>query len=173
MNIIKNLRTSGLTLLFAVTILLSSCITQKKCEDRFPSKDSVSTSVIYKDSLVFIGDTLYFAGDSVVIHDSIKCPDYYKETKVGRITSTVSIKNGKLKVVCHEDSLQHILDSVITIRTKTASEFKSEKSKPVEVFKTTKFDLFCRWGFAISLLVIVILMAGKIVKNDILKVFQK
>lgn len=162
-------------LLISIVLIwgLSSCVTQKRCESKFPSKDSVSTSVMYKDSLVFIGDTLYFAGDSTVIHDSIKCPDYYKATTKGKLTSTVTIKNGKITVVCREDSLKKILEFERTIRTKTTSEFKSEKSKPEIVYESYWYDIMCRWGFGISLIIIIILMAGKIVKNDLLKVFQK
>ena len=85
-------------------LLASSC--SKKLQ---PTIETVyRDSIIERKVIVPKDTTIYIAGDSVSIHDTLPCPDYEaKETsKTGKLTASVSIKNGKLTATCKQDSLQ-------------------------------------------------------------------
>lgn len=126
-------------------------------------KPIIKTETVTKDSIVERtvvvprDTTIYIAGDSVTIHDSIPCPDveYSNEatSKDGRVKAAVSLKDGKLKVDCKADSLQKLV-------TFWEQQFYKEKyslnkvtttvEKPVEVivYKTKAWH----WWLHLALL---------------------
>jgi len=115
---------------------LASCVTQKRCLQKFPPQIVTKDSIIVKDTVISIRLVkIPIPGDSVVLHDSIPCPDvqFHKEVKSpsGRTTAKVDINKGKLTVDCKVDSLNRVIDS-LQIKLKTTESYHSQV-KTVEV----------------------------------------
>lgn len=150
--------------LFVMTIfVLNGCITQQKCNDRYPAqiiiKDSTSIKIVEKTYTVTI------PSESVFIHDSIPCPyfEYKKEVKHNNVTAKVVISKGKLTVECKSDSLEKLLHTKDSIITNFHSEVKIPKEVPA--FKEHWYLKPLLWWFIISLLfIIVYLIFSKIKK---------
>lgn len=109
--------------------VFSSCVTRKRCAEKFPPQIVTKDSIIEKEIITYRDTTITVPGDSVQIHDSIPCPDVvYKKTatsKGGKTTATVSINRGKLSVSCKTDSLRAVVDSLVTV-DKTREVYKTE-----------------------------------------------
>lgn len=96
------MRKSILTL-FVLTIL-SSCITQQRCLDKFPPQ----TVTLIKDSIVCVPDSILIPGKTVTMESTSPCPPsvvFHSEIKKNGLTSEVDIRNGVLTQTCHDDSL--------------------------------------------------------------------
>lgn len=126
----KRIITAGVLLLS-----LASCITQKRCLQKFPPQIVTKDSIVVKDSMVYVTFRDTIPGDSVLLQDTIPCPDvqYHKEVKSpsGRTTAKVDINKGKLTVDCKVDSLTRIIDS-LQVKIKTIEAYHSE-IKTIEV----------------------------------------
>ena len=91
--------------LYILVLLVATSCGKKLVPSVTITKDSIATSIVYipKDSIIKI------AGDSVIIHDTIPCPDavYHKEvvSEKGKLRAVVDINKGKLNVDCKQDSL--------------------------------------------------------------------
>ncbi|MCO5238882.1 MAG: hypothetical protein M9904_02395 [Chitinophagaceae bacterium] len=132
-------------------VIFTSCITQKKCAERYPPHLETKDSIVEKEEIVYRDTTIAIPGDSVGIRDTIPCPDvdYYKEGKIGRTSVKVNISKGKIKVDCKSDSLQYVIDSLASIH-KTKEVFHSEtKGVPIEVVKY-KTPSWCWWYLFIT-----------------------
>lgn len=134
-------------LLFLSIVLFTSCVTQKRCAEKYPPEVSVKDSIIEKEVITYRDTTIIIPGDTVQIIDTIPCPGIvYKKkatSKSGHTTIDVSIDNGKLKVDCKTDSLQQVIDSLATI-FKDRQHFKTTTVTypvPVEIvkYKTPKW----------------------------------
>lgn len=112
-----------------ILLLLASCVTQKRCFQKFPPQIITKDSIILKDTTIYVPVTYTVPGDSVIIKDSIPCPDvqYKKEIKSssGRTKVEVEISKGKLKVDCKVDSLNNVIDS-LAVKLKTVESYKSQ-----------------------------------------------
>lgn len=105
-------------ILILIVILLSSCITEKKCSERFPAKTITKDSIVYRTNTV-VKDSIIYVKIPVEIGNieaSVKCDSLGAQmNKVildnKRLKMTVEIINGKLIAVstCKEDSLQTII----------------------------------------------------------------
>lgn len=113
---------------FLYGLLLSSCITQQKCLEKYPPVVKDSIIVVTKDTVIH--DTVTVAGELIFWSDTIPCPElnYSKSETKNNLTSFVKIKNGKIKVLCKADSLLLVVDSLV--RT---IEINSSKVQTVEV----------------------------------------
>lgn len=156
-----------ITILFGA-IFLTSCITQKKCNDRYPPQ--VRDSSYTTETLTNCIDTVYKPGETISIPgDSIPCPDliYHKEIKKGHLTGSVNIKNGILKFDCKSDSLEVIINTlrkeVITNRSKT------EVHTGPKEYITRWYDMFCRYATGIYTLLLLGLIAGRILSMKKIK----
>lgn len=77
-----------------LALLLSSCITQKKCLERFPPQSSIDS--IYIEKLKEV--PVYMPGDTVNIEVPINCPDQdvvFMENS--KLRTEIRILNGKLR----------------------------------------------------------------------------
>lgn len=88
--------------------ILQSCITQKKCNERYPPEIYQSDSILIVKHDTIIYDTITIPGDSVSIHDTIPCPEleYHREITKNHISAHVDISKGKISVECHEDEIR-------------------------------------------------------------------
>lgn len=69
-------------MLLILSIGITSCMTERKCNQRWPIKVLVKDSIVYKQVEVIIYDTLFFAGDTVSTTDTV-----YIDKATGKITS--------------------------------------------------------------------------------------
>lgn len=142
----------------------TSCITQEKCRERYPTKDSSYTrEVIISDT-----DTMWFAEENYYAEDSIPCPPeikYHKETHTGGHKITVDIDKGKLTVTCHDDSLQRIINKQRHVIT----SYQSKQGQVVRevVMKTAWYYTFCVWWFVLSIIFILLCILAEILRKKI------
>lgn len=136
---------------------LASCVTQKRCFEKFPPQIITKDSVILKDTTIYVKQTIVIPGDSVLITDSIPCPDveYHKEAKSssGKTTAKVDISKGKLTVDCKVDSLNKIIDS-LKVQLQTKETYHAETKlveKPVE--KTPAWVWFVFGGVILAFII--------------------
>lgn len=77
-----------------ILLVLSSCITERKCYDKFPPKTTVDTvvvdSIAYRDTLIFV------PGDTIIFEMPDLCPD---------MDTVVVFKEGKVRVVRRDSIL--------------------------------------------------------------------
>lgn len=139
-------------------LLLSSCLTQRRCLERFPPSVFSDDSTHVKDSIITQTFTVTIPGEQSIIHDTIPCPEleYHSEKKKNHITARVTISKGKLDVECIADSLKRIIEA----QTHQIEIYRTEKERVVEQppcdHRATKWDKFATWWFAGSVLVIII-----------------
>lgn len=145
---------------------LASCITQKRCLQKFPPQIVTKDSIVIKDTTVYITLRDTIPGDSVLLHDSIPCPDvqYHKEVKSpsGRTSAKVDINKGKLTVDCKTDSLNRVIDSLIKL--KSAQTYHSEVTTvevPVVKYKTPVWAWIMLAAIALYFLIPIIIKAIK------------
>lgn len=117
-------------------LCLASCVTQKRCLQKFPPQIVTKDSIVIKDTVITVRLVkIPIPGDKVTLHDSIPCPDvqYHKEIKSpsGRTSAKVDINKGKLTVDCKVDSLNRVIDS-LQVKIKTTEAYHSEV-KTIEV----------------------------------------
>lgn len=141
-------------LIISVGVLLQSCITQQKCNDRYPplTKDSVYVveSWCYDTVLVPMPYEELSFDTSGVVPNSL---EFHHKQKKGHLTQTLDIKNGVIKQDCQEEAYQ---DTVMALR-KNIREFKllSSVSKPIVAYKTEWYDMLFRWWFLITALLLI------------------
>jgi len=105
-----------------VMVLLSSCVTQSKCDRKFPSQQytNVKDSLVIKDSTVYSYAEIpvYIKGDTVTKHDTV-----FKDRKTGLINSKpvyaeTDFAKAKAQVVNSQLKLELIQkDSTFKVRT--------------------------------------------------------
>jgi len=134
---------------------LSSCITQQKCNERFPPKesDSVSTSTTHKDSIVYVPFAL--PAKEVAIHDTIiKCPEleYHSEKHENGIDLKVDIDKGIINSSAKTDSIDTTAIAHVDITENIIKEKKESKETitKCELTKWQSFLIVCGYLFWIS-----------------------
>lgn len=145
-------------IIIAILLLgMASCVTQKRCFEKFPPQIITKDSVILKDTTIYVKQTIVIPGDSVLIKDSIPCPDveYHKEAKSpsGKTTAKVDISKGRLTVDCKVDSLNKIIDS-LKVQLQTKETYHQETKlveKPVE--KTPMWVWFVFGGVILAFII--------------------
>jgi hypothetical protein len=118
-------------------LLLSSCrIALPTIGSTVTSSDSVSTQVLtrYRDTMIYVKP------DSVILYDHLPCPDlnYFNGVTDGRLTATVKIENGIMKVDCKADSLElriQQLETEITTQKTAIRETTTERIKEVVKYR--------------------------------------
>ena len=149
-------------IIIAVIFSLCSCATQKKCNRKFPAETIIkdSVSVVIRDSIST--DTIFLPGESILIHDTIPCPDveYHREVRSNNTIATVHISKGVITVECKTDSLQHIIE----VKNKIIDKYRfhsSEKTKIQKVFHNRWYDIALRWYGVITLIMLVLYLLKK------------
>lgn len=71
---LEMLQSKFILTVFALSILLSSCVTQKACLRKFPNSADTVKIVILKDSIVFRDTTLFITLPEVVKYDTVVIP---------------------------------------------------------------------------------------------------
>lgn len=109
-------------------LLFSSCITRKKCYERYPPQIITKDSVVVKDTTIFKDTTITLKGDSVTVYAEIPCPEIKKVKttgKKGNTTVTLTIDKGVVTAKCETDSLNIVIKNLQT-KIKTLESYKRE-----------------------------------------------
>ncbi|MDP1621727.1 MAG: hypothetical protein Q8M08_05230 [Bacteroidales bacterium] len=155
-------------LILLLAALLSGCITQKRCAERYPSAER-SNIYVQHDTITNVKDSLIpMPADSGLIKALLECQDgkvvvkEILEVKPGkRVVPFFSVQNNVLTTGAKIDSSSiyfawketHIRESRIESRT-------IEKT----VFKVSGFQNFLIWSGRIAWAVIVMLFAIKLIR---------
>jgi len=109
-------------ILISASLLLNSCITSKKCNDKFPI-EAISTDSVYSkvDTIMVFRDVPYnlpsfnFSSEWWKISDLIddKEIELPKSDNLQKGSATVTKKGDSYKIKCTSDELQIIIDSLI------------------------------------------------------------
>jgi len=144
----KRIITIGLLILF-----LASCVTQKRCLQKFPPQIVTKDSIVVKDTTIYVTVTDVVPADAVIIHDSIPYPDiqYHNEatSPSGRVKAKVDISKGRLTVNCKTDSLVRVIDSLVKL--KTAQVYHSE-TKTIDVPVVKKKTPLWAWIMLVGII---------------------
>jgi len=111
-------------LLILILIVSYSCVTQKKCNQKFPSEVITRDSIVYRTNTIIKDSIIYIKVPIEVgtIEGNINCDSLGAQMKKvtidnKRLKMTIEVINGKLIAVstCKEDSLQAIIQRQMTI----------------------------------------------------------
>lgn len=133
-------------------VVFSSCVTQKKCNQKFPQ-------VARYDS-IFIRDLdtikIVLPGDSIKIETKVPCDDFELTTENGRLKQTIKVINGKLQQILNIKP-----DTVYRYTTNTITKTNIVKV-PEKIKYVPKFVKIMAWLGGISILITVAYLALKI-----------
>lgn len=146
----------NLFLVLVIATGLMSCVTQERCNSKFPTtgKDSTYT----KTDTIIKYDTILFPYESITLDTNGLFPEnitFHSEKQKGGLKSTVDIKNGKLNVKCEADSLKAIIKRQNLVIS-TFNQKKETKWLPCDKLHRTTYDNFCRWCAPILLVFILV-----------------
>lgn len=111
-------------LLILILIVSYSCVTQKKCNQKFPLKVITKDSIVYRTNTIIKDSIIYVKVPIEVgtIEGNVNCDSLGAQMKKvtidnKRLKMTIEVINGKLIAVstCKEDSLQAIIQRQSTI----------------------------------------------------------
>lgn len=153
-----------LIIISVVTIMVSSCATQRRCLLKFPP-DTITTietihSVEYRDTTIFV----HLPGDSILVHDTIVLPVPGEPLFIPPLTarlplahSTAWVDNNRLNLGLWIDSttLQFKLDSAMATVTDTVKIHTTDIIQvPAPVPKRYKIAIWALAGGVIVLLLL-------------------
>jgi hypothetical protein len=144
---------------------LCSCVTQNRCNSKFPlsEKDSTSTVVTYEtywDTINIPREELSFDTSGIVPLDII----FSHIERKGHLKQTLDIRNGKITQTCVSDSLSRYIEKLRA--SKTVYQVKHiTKMIPCDREHRTKRDAFCLYFTGISLLLILIAFIAWLVRK--------
>lgn len=139
-------------LLVLPALLLSSCVTKRKCDTKFPPQVIVKDSIVVSqvERIILRDTTIFIQGEKIFIKDNAYCDSLgraqlnKKEVRAGRLRATVEIKNGEVKVDCNEDSLIKVnatLQDKIIEKNKEITHSK-EEIRTVTEYKAHWYDKY-------------------------------
>jgi len=128
---------------------IASCVTEKqrlKICSNCPVRDSIITkeTIKIKDTTIFVTQVIstptYLENPCSLLCDSLGNlkPFFLKEKKNG-ITKTITTENNTLKIDCKADSLEVVLNGLITERSKVS---ETHSTRIIEKFRTTQWQSF-------------------------------
>ena len=156
-------------------LTLSSCVTYKRCQSKYPSaRDTIRITTV-RDSIVYRDTTIFIKIPGESVHDSvpIPCPEVpgyipkrvYAETSLAKASAWWSFPNIKLELIQKDTTIERRLDNAI----KEAFHWKSEFEKITVIPEPEKYipkivKVFA-WVGGLSLLSFVLFIAYKIIKR--------
>lgn len=145
-------------LIIALAISLTSCITEKKCQKKYPPR--VDSTIIYKDVIKWRDTVIYKELPPLVIERYIDIKDTLSlEGEYSNATSWVvgdklhgSLKEGEQPV-----KIEYKIKEVEVIKTKVVREIEQVKFVP-------KFTQWFAWVGIIALILIIIKVSLRFLK---------
>lgn len=141
---------------------MSSCVTQKRCQELYPAV--VKDSIRIKDSVSIREISVFIPRDSIVFKDSIPCKDFVFDLseKKNNLTASLHIAKGKVSFKCAEDSLRAVIEErehfISTIDRSVKVEFKTE-------YISHWYTVPCYWIAGLSLMYLIIVLVIWILKK--------
>lgn len=142
-------------LLFNLLIIgvLAGCVTQSRCDAKFPPSTSSTDKTIIKDSIVMVHDTIIVEGSEFSIFaDGVPCPEleYHKTIKKQGVVAVVNISKGEVAInIVVEKQKKRV--EVQTHFIETHRDQKTiEVKQPHCEHKATRLDRFCYWVTVLS-----------------------
>jgi hypothetical protein len=164
----------NITILFFALLMLSGCITQQKCDRKFPCKGHDSLSVITNTKLVYRDTTIYVYLPGQTVRDTVKIyldANSIMHSDVSKLYTSLAeswawVENGKLMHrLTQNDTLlaQHIKNAIMqSFSTVTTSE---NKTIIKEVNRINGWQWFQIWVGRLFALIIAVYFGFKVVKN--------
>jgi len=160
-------------IIFIISFGFTSCITQKKCNKRFPPQIITKDSIVYKTNTVYRDTILYVYLPADTVYDTTNVPVYI-DTETGLINSDTNeignryatalawVNNSTLKqlLIQNEQTINFSIDSAIRV---TKQEYENYHSETIikEVQYTAWYDIGSRILASLFLLVILIYVVIK------------
>lgn len=128
--------------ILSLTICIASCVTQQRCNDKFPPQIIVKDSTILKDTTYYKDTAIQVPGTTITNTITVKDTTTLVDTtiKQGKTQLHLQVKKGKVTATCNQDSLllvihnlQHQITSkenyhtATTIKTVTVVKYKLSK----------------------------------------------
>ena len=127
--------TSVMSAVFAIFVLTTSCVTEKKCHTRYPCPQDTNTKVVYKDSIRIDSIFIIMPADTVQIKTKVPCDDFKTETRANGKKLTIESKNGILLASCTSD-----VDSLLSI-IKAKDTYISEIENKTKIVKEIEYQI--------------------------------
>ena len=152
-------------------LFLSSCITEKKCWQRYPPKIVVKDSIVFKEKVITIRDTIVISGDTVISTDTVyvdKLTGLMNSNKVWSETdyskAYAQVINSKLflELIQKDTAIERLLRENIQIKEVYKTEIVETK-----VWEVHWYDKVARFVAGIFILAIFVVLAMKIIKSYI------
>jgi hypothetical protein len=140
-----------------VAITATSCITQRKCNAKFPPQIIVKDSVvqIIKDSIIVKDSLITVKGETITYTEYIRDTLVFIDTiiKQGNVSLQLKANKGKLTAICKADSLQLLVQmlrrQLLTITHSKATQQTIVQPTPKPIAYIPKWVWYC---LAISIL---------------------
>jgi len=135
-----------IALLLILTAFLGSCVTQRRCTNKFPVRSSKDS--IYIENVKEV--PVYLPGDSIKVNIPINCPDQeLVNMETGKLKQQISILKGRLI------SNTIIKPDTVFVHTKETVTKTKEVKVPEKIKFVPKFFKFCTWGFIFIILAVI------------------
>ena len=163
------------------SLILSSCVTQRRCNRKFPPqtstvivyRDSIHTEVKYRDTTIFVKIPGQTITDTVFVPVNSPGPSYVPDT--ARAENTYSIAKAwldwpkiRLNLFQKPQTIEILLKNAIKERDTYRELYEQEKSKEVQIVKEVpkfwKITGSIGMGFLLAFIVWLVMKLKKIVK---------
>ena len=145
-------------ILSIVLAVLSSCVTQRRCNYKFPSKNDTIRIETIRDSIVIKDTTIYITLPGEVVHDSIEipCPDpgpayipkkVTAETSLAKATAWWSYPVIKLELIQKDTTIEKRLNQALKESYYWKTEYKKIIVTPQPEKHIPGFYRFCTFCF--------------------------
>ncbi len=151
-------------LFLAVLSVLAGCVTQKKCNTKYPSSIDSIYKYVTRDSIIIRDTTIYITLPAETVHDSVKipCPDpgpayipkkVFAETSLARAEAWWQYPNIQLRLTQKDTTIEERLRGTIIERNHYKSLYEKLSFKPEPVKYVPKFYKYCTLGFFASVII--------------------
>lgn len=154
--------------------LLTSCITERRCERLYPTPIVNTTNTIYKDTTIFIEihDTLFIKGDTVSTYDTLYLDPITGKYNSNRIYASVDYAKAWAQVIDGEILLELIQNDTAIARLLKDNIVIQEKIVE-KVTTIIKKVWVVKWYHTVSIFIAIVsslfILAYLIVKFTVLK----
>jgi len=162
-----------LVILAVVALFATSCVTQKKCNNKFPPQTITITkdSIVTKDSVVYkpLEVLVYIKGDTITKHDTVyvdkktglvNSKPIYVETEFAKAKAQVINSKLNLELIQKDSTFKVKTDSLLKEIYHWKEKYNSVVSNRV-VTKEIKVGKFYVWSFYLTILALLGLIAWK------------
>jgi hypothetical protein len=134
------MRTKGSIIVFLVLLILSSCVTQKRCYLKFPPTVDTIKITIIRDSIIYRDTTIFIKLPGELRVDSIKipCPEVpgyipkkvFAETSLAKASAWWQFPNIRLELIQKDTTIERRLDNAIKEAWHWQEEYMKVTEKP-------------------------------------------